>query len=56
MTLSYRTEFCILKLMSRPESDEPRWKQRAIAIEYWVLTAFVGGAFAVGIIGAIRAL
>jgi len=42
--------------MSRHESDEPRWKQRAIAIEYWLLTAFVGGAFVVGIIGAINSL
>ena len=36
--------------------DEPRWKQRAIAIEYRVLTAFVGGAFAVGLIDAVGAL
>ncbi|WP_268893995.1 hypothetical protein [Sphingomonas sp. AX6] len=42
--------------MSRHESDEPRWKQRAIAIEYWVMTAFVVGAFVVGIIGAINSL
>lgn len=56
MTLSYSSKFCILKRMNRPESDEPRWKQRAVAIEYWVLTLFVGGAFVVGIIGAINSL
>ena len=48
--------FCIMLGMEPQNSDEPRWKQRAIEIEYWVLTAFVVGAFVVGIIGAISAL
>lgn len=42
--------------MEPQNPDEPGWKQRAIAIEFWVLTAFVGGAFIVGLIGAIGAL
>lgn len=54
--LSYTPQICIMTKMEHPNSDEPRWKERAVAIEYWVLTAFVGGAFIVGIIGAIRAL
>lgn len=54
--LSYTPLFCIMIRMARQNPDEPRWKQRAIAIEFWVLTAFVGGAFVVGVIGAISAL
>ncbi|MGH6649970.1 MAG: hypothetical protein ACREB7_02450 [Sphingopyxis sp.] len=35
---------------------EPKWKRRAIAIEFWLLTALVAGSFVAGIIGAIRAV
>lgn len=35
---------------------EPKWKRRAIAIEFWFLTALVAGSFVVGLVSAIRSL
>lgn len=35
---------------------EPKWKSRALTIEFWVATAFVGGAFLAGLVEAIRSL
>jgi hypothetical protein len=35
---------------------EPKWKNRAVAIEYWLLSALVAGSFLAGIVAAIRSL
>ena len=35
---------------------EPKWKSRALAIEFWFASALVGGAFIAGLVGAIRSL
>ena len=35
---------------------ESKWKSRAIAIEFWLLSAFVAGSFIAGLIAAIRSL
>lgn len=37
-------------------SKEPRWKVRAIAIEFWMLATLVGGSFIAGIVSAVRYL
>lgn len=37
-------------------AQEPKWKRRALAIEYWLLTALVAGSFIAGLIGAVRSL
>jgi hypothetical protein len=50
--LSYKAHPCHAVPMPR----EPKWKRRAIAIEFWLLTALVAGSFVAGIIGAIRAV
>ena len=42
----------MLMVMTR----ESKWKSRAIAIEFWLLSALVGGSFIAGLIGAIRSL
>jgi hypothetical protein len=35
---------------------EPEWKRRALAIEFWLATAVVGGSFIAGLVAAIRYL
>lgn len=35
-------------------SREPKWKTEAVALEYWAVTAFIAGAFVVGLLSAIR--
>ena len=35
---------------------DPKWKRRAFALEYWLVSALVAGSFVAGIIGAIRSL
>lgn len=35
---------------------EPKWKSRALAIEFWFAAMFVGGSFIAGLVGAIRSL
>jgi len=35
---------------------EPKWKTRAVALEFWVLTALVGGSFVAGLVSAVRYL
>lgn len=42
--------------IGRPMDREPKWKSRALTIEFWVATAFVGGAFLAGLVEAIRSL
>lgn len=37
-------------------THESKWKSRAIAIEYWLLSALVGGSFIAGLLSAIRTL
>jgi hypothetical protein len=37
-------------------SREPNLKTRALAIEFWLLTALVAGSFVAGLIGAVRSL
>lgn len=36
--------------------QEPKWKSRALAIEFWFATLLVGGSFIAGLFGAIRSL
>jgi len=33
---------------------EPNWKDRAEAVEYWLVTAIVAGSFVEGLIAAVR--
>ncbi|NYF30651.1 hypothetical protein [Sphingopyxis sp. JAI108] len=39
-----------------PMTRDPKWKRRAIVLEFWLLSALVAGSFVAGIIGAIRSL
>lgn len=52
LRLSYNAHPCHAVPMPR----EPKWKHRAIAIEFWLLTTLVAGSFVAGIVGAIRAV
>src|SRR3546814_5581901 len=36
--------------------QEPKWKSRALAIEFWFAAVLVGGSFITGLVGAIRSL
>lgn len=36
--------------------QEPKWKSRALAIEFWFAALLVGGSFIAGLVGAIRSL
>ena len=36
--------------------DEPKWKARALAIEFWLATAIVDGSFLVGIYNGLKYL
>lgn len=49
-TLSYIISRCHERHM---DDREPKWRDRALAIEFWIATAVVGGSF---IVGAWRAL
>jgi len=42
--------------MDRQTREKPSWKQRALEIEYWIMTLLVLGAFGAGIVAAISAL
>ncbi|WP_282949813.1 MULTISPECIES: hypothetical protein [unclassified Sphingopyxis] len=33
--------------------DEPKWKTRAVAVEYWLAAAVVAGSFVAGLISAV---
>ncbi|WP_269090320.1 hypothetical protein [Sphingopyxis jiangsuensis] len=35
---------------------EPKWKTRALAIEFWLAAAFVAGSFVAGLVSAVRYL
>ncbi|WP_267463763.1 hypothetical protein [Sphingopyxis solisilvae] len=38
------------------QEREPKWRDRAIAIEFWIATALVGGSFLVGAWQALKYL
>ena len=42
--------------MNRQTREKPTWEQRALEIEYWIMTLFVFGAFGTGIVAAISAM
>lgn len=44
-TLSYNISRCHVGLMRKRES---KWRDRALAIEFWIATVVVGGSFLVG--------
>jgi hypothetical protein len=35
---------------------EPKWKRRALAIEFWLASALVAGSIIAGLVGAARSL
>lgn len=35
---------------------EPKWKARAVAIEFWIVSIVVGGSFIAGIVSGVRYL
>lgn len=41
---------------ARQMDQEPKWKSRALAIEFWFAAMLVGGSFIAGLVGAIRSL
>jgi hypothetical protein len=38
------------------QNREPKWRDRALAIEFWIATALVGGSFLVGAWQALKSL
>lgn len=46
----------ILAGASVPVIKDPKWRDKALAIEYWLLTVLVAGSFVAGIISAARSL
>ena len=48
--LSYNIAPCHDVIMSR----ESKWKSRAIAFEFWLLSALVAGSFAAGLLSVVR--
>jgi len=50
--ISYIHRSCHAHRMKR----EPKWKSRALAIEFWFAAALVGGSFLAGLVGGIRSL
>lgn len=41
---------------SVPVIKDPKWRDKALAIEYWALTVLVAGSFLAGIVSAMRTL
>ncbi|MGQ3138385.1 MAG: hypothetical protein ACT6Q5_07460 [Sphingopyxis solisilvae] len=37
-------------------TNDPKWKDRALAIEFWLASVLVAGSFIAGLIGAVRSL
>ena len=35
---------------------DSKWREKALAIEFWIATAIVGGSFVVGLLSGIRSL
>ncbi len=50
----FRLSYTVQPCHAVPMSREPKWKRRALAIEFWLLSALVAGSFVAGIVGAIR--
>ena len=49
--------YCVRMPFPDPlDRDEPAWKERAEAIEYWIMGALVAGAWVAGIVAGIRSL
>lgn len=38
------------------DPDDPPWRRRARAMEFWAITAFVAGSFVYGVIAAVVAM
>ena len=53
LKLSYMISRCHGQPMSK---HKPNWRDRALAIEFWMATALVGGAFVVGAWQALKYL
>ena len=51
--LSYIILPCHFNAMMKPDS---KWRDKALAIEFWIATALVGGSFVAGAISGMRAL
>lgn len=41
---------------ARQMDQEPKWKSRAVAIEFWFAAVLVGGSFIAVLVSAIRSL
>lgn len=39
-----------------PVIKDPKWRDQALAIEYWAATALVAGSFVAGVVSAVRYL
>jgi len=39
-----------------PVIKDPKWRDKALAIEYWALTVLVAGSFVAGIVSAAKTL
>ena len=50
--LSYTSLICVSVYMD----DEPQWKERAIAIEFWLLAALTLGSLLYGLYCGLRSL
>ncbi len=42
--------------MPPPMDDEPNWRERRRALEYWLISALVAGAFVAGLFSAMKHL
>lgn len=42
--------------MPNRDSNEPNWREKAVALEYWALTAFVAGSLIYGVVAGVAAL
>ena len=52
----FRLSYILGRCHADAMTHESKWKSRAIAIEYWLLSALVGGSFIAGLVAAIRTL
>jgi len=51
-----RTVGSILAGASLPVIKDPKWRDKALAIEFWIATLVVGGAFVAGLYAAAKQL
>lgn len=52
----FRLPTIIARCHVRAMTREPKWKQRAVALEFWLLSVLVAGSFIVGLVAAVRYL